>query len=288
MTRLKPEPLSSVRSLEELLAIDRAIKAEAANRYAELAEQMRGIGNETVAGIFQRLSHDELESTAPLELQARERLGHAPSPTTVRWALPETFDKDAASAMTSSRIVTPYRALSLGVRNAEQTFVLWSYLAAQTEAPDVRRAAESMARQQLEYVASLRRERRRAFHAGHLSAGQLREVPGDIDNGTAVLEKRMADMLRQLAKAANETASTRALQLAEEAESMARTPVAARAPPTSSALKSTVDHLALAEVLVERYLEAAEHPHNETAMTQAQSLAAQAINRLAWLRHFAQ
>ena len=40
----------------------------------------------------------------------------------------------------------------------------------------------------------------------------------------------------------------------------------------------------LAEWLVDRYLEAADHSQDEAALAQAQTLAARAINRLSWLR----
>ena len=44
------------------------------------------------------------------------------------------------------------------------------------------------------------------------------------------------------------------------------------------------DPVALSEMLVDRYLEAAEGLRDEKAVARAQALAGRAINRLAWLR----
>lgn len=208
MVRLKAEPPMPVRSMEELLAIGHAIKVEAAGRYAELSERMQAAGNGSVAAVFQRLSRDAHEDMLSIELQAQTSLGAAPNPRAMRWALPSILDEEAAGELASSRIVTPYRALSVAVRDAEQAFMLWSYLAAQTESTEVRHAAEARAQLELDRVASLRRDRRKAYHLEHppIGARASSDTRNDADISLAALEERMADMLQQLAQAGAQAA----------------------------------------------------------------------------------
>jgi rubrerythrin len=293
MTRLEAEPPMPVRSLEELLAIGHAIKAEAANRYAELAERMHALSNESVAAVFRRLSHDAHEDVLTFDLRARERLGKSPDPTAMRWALPKTCDEEAAGEMSSSRLLTPYRALSLAVRDAEGAFIFWSYLAAEAKGAEVRQLAEAIAQQELDHVASLRRERRKAYHTEHppIHPGASKQFQGDVETSIAALERRMAEMLRHWATEVGEPTSTRLLVLADQSSAMAETTLPAHSTGISipvAIAKSTVQPLALAELLVERYLDAAEHQPDEVAMARAQSLAARAIDRFAWLRSFQQ
>ncbi len=291
MTRFETKSLTRVGSLQELLATGRAIKAEEANRYEKLAQQIGAMDNEPVATIFRRLAHSARENIATIEQQAREQLRSPLNPAVSRLTLPQIFDEAATDEIASSRIATPYRALSLAVRTAERTFVFWSYLAAQAETSEVRRMAEAAARQELDRAALLRRERRQAYHVEHPSARALPDAQDISDAALPAHERRMADMLRLWANEASEGASASLLQFAEEASSMAEMSIAAPATPSSISIamaKVAGEPLALAELLAERYLDAAEHQQDEAAMARAQSLAALAIKRLAWLRFLKQ
>ena len=88
----------------------------------------------------------------------------ASDPARISWEGPATFDAQTISEITSSSLMTPYRALSMAVRNEERAFAFWSYVAAHAGQGELKRAAETMARQELEHVAKLRKERRRAYH----------------------------------------------------------------------------------------------------------------------------
>ena len=72
------------------------------------------------------------------------------------------------------RLLSAYRALSMAVRNEERAFAFWSYVAAHAGDADIRHAAETMAHEELGHVATLRRERRSAFHAERRHAFAVR------------------------------------------------------------------------------------------------------------------
>ena len=52
--------------------------------------------------------------------------------------------------------MTPYRVLTIAVRNEERAFAFWSYVAAHADGEEVRLAAETMAKEELEHVAAFR------------------------------------------------------------------------------------------------------------------------------------
>jgi rubrerythrin len=279
---LKQEPARAVRSLEELFAIAYAMEEEAATRYAEIAGKMRSEGNADLAAIFERLADDERGHRDSVTQWSEKERGRAPDPALVLWELPTTFDDEGAGT-TDPHLVTAYRSLSMAVRNEERAFAFWTYVAAHAGSPDIRQAAEAMAHEELEHVATLRRERRRAYHAER-SQGS----PGTVGTGdVAALERRLADQLEQLARRAGQTDANRLRGLAEEArrnaEELMRRPdvdaLALRLP-----RDAPQDATILSELLVDHYLAAAERLTDESAVARAQVLAGRAISRLAWLR----
>lgn len=279
MALLKTEPSRSVRTLEELFAIAHVMEHEAATRYAEIARRMRAEGSLALAEVFERLAAEERGHLDSVGRWSEKTKGRAPDPALVRWELPETFDDEGASAV-DPRLLSAYRALSMAVRNEERAFAFWSYVAAHAGDAEIRGAAEAMAHEELDHVATLRRERRRAFHAE-------RTAPAGSRADTAALERLLAERLERLAEAAGPAESARLRGFAEQARRDAGaptgTPLAAAGGPASpgSALD---DPVALAELLVDRYLEAAEHAADDAALALAQALAGRAIARLAWLR----
>lgn len=67
--------------------------------------------------------------------------------------------------------------------------MFWTYAAAHAPSEEIRQAAERLAREELGHVATLRRERRRAFHEmRHAEAGSVRE---DLPT----LEGRLSELL---------------------------------------------------------------------------------------------
>ncbi len=150
-----------IKSADDLLAVAVALEEEAARRYRELAGWARDRGSADLAALFTMLEAMEVEHGDTVK-------GHKPSasaqpidPDRVRWRLPARFQDGELR----SELLTPYRALSIAVRNEVRAFVYYTYVAAQAQRQDMRALAEELARGELDHAALLRRERRRAFHA---------------------------------------------------------------------------------------------------------------------------
>jgi rubrerythrin len=284
MSILRSEPPRSVESIEELFAIAHAMEHEAATRYAEMARRLRREGNPSLAAIFERLAAEERDHLASVVHWSEKERGKAPDPTLVRWKAPETFDDEGAST-TDPRLLSAYRSLSMAVRNEERAFAFWTYVAAYAKDREIRRAAETMAGEELDHVAILRRERRRAYHADRAAAPR-RENP-DAAGEMAALERHLAERLQLRAAAAQSMKAERLQKLAREAIAIAEELTRSRLPkpgslPTGANLLE--DAATIAELLVEGYLELADGLDDEADLTRMQALAGRAINRLAWLR----
>ncbi|MBM6583013.1 ferritin family protein [Microvirga sp. BT689] len=285
MSLLKSEPVDTVKSLEELFAIAAAMEQEAATRYAEIAARMRQEGDPALAEVFERLSADEQGHLDSVVHWSQKTKGQAPDPARIRWVAPETFD-DEGVATAHPRLLSAYRALSMAVRNEERAFAFWSYVAAHAKTAEVRQAAETMAHEELGHVATLRRERRQAFHAGRRHADGNPENRGR-EVGQPALERRLADLLEAVAAGAPVPERSHLGQLAGEARRLADEldgyPVALGGTIAAEAVPD--DPVALAELLTERYLEAGDTLQDEEALHQVQAMAGSAIARLAWLRN---
>lgn len=282
---LKTMPPDAVRSLDELFAIAEAMEHEAATRYTQLAERMRGEGQAQLADMFERLAADENGHEASVSNWSRSEIGRAPDQTALRWELPETFDAELAEELASSKLINAYRVLSMAVRNEERAFTLWAYIAAQAEKPEIQQAAERMAREELEHVSVLRRARRQAYHAERPT--RLRDGATSVDTLlalTVTLERRLADALGQLSgRLAGEDAA-RARELAAQTHEMAEEAAGLSPAQGDSAAPDDLDALAIAERLVETYLDIGDRSRDEAVVARAQDLAREAIARLAWLR----
>jgi rubrerythrin len=284
MPALKSEPPRPVSSIEELFAIAHAMEHEAATRYAELALRMREEGNAQLADVFDWLATEERGHVDSVVHWSERASGRVPDPTQVRWDLSQTFDDEGAGT-TAPSLLTAYRALSMAVRNEERAFAFWSYVAAHARSADIREAAETMAHEELEHVATLRRERRRAFHAQRsitTDAAEGREIVADFER----LERRLAQRLEQVAETAEPSEAGRFRQAARQARATAAQ-LAIEPLPLTGAMSTGEDPddaVALSELLVDLYLDAAERIRDEAALARAQRLAGGAIRRLAWLR----
>ncbi len=283
MTGLKKEPPESVRSLEELFAIAAAMEDEAATRYAELAVTLRSDANPELADVFERLSRDERGHLDSVVDWSVRKSGMAPDPARIRWSIPETFD-DENIGVTDPKLLSAYRALAMAVRNEERAFTFWTYVAAHAPASEIAQAAEALAREELEHVATLRRERRRAYR---LPSAARAARAGQSLRDSAELERILASLIEARAEEAGADDARRLRELA--AISTANAAIAIRPPAGSVAAAQTEavlgDPVALAELLVDLYLEAADREgEEEEKIADLHRLASGAIHRLSWLR----
>jgi rubrerythrin len=283
---LGAEPTGTLHSLDELFALANAMEQEAATRYGELAEEMRRQNKSDLAAVFTQLAAAEREHVDSVTRWSQSRLGRAPNPALVRWEGPETLGAEVAAEIRTSRLMTPYRALSIAVRNEERAFAFWSYVAAFAEDPEIKNAAEAMAREELGHVSTLRRERRRAYHserdaarAGQTNSAAAGQVISHVDAGT--LERRLALHLAGMERHLAGASANRARELSQETKAMAVQAVGLGRFPGSV---ERADAQTIAEALTDAYLEGAEETHDPERLQVLQALAERAIARLAWLR----
>jgi rubrerythrin len=285
VSALKVMP-SPVGSAEELMAMAQAVEKETARFYRELAARMRARDDERLARLFDFLAAIEDKHLVELGRRAAELLGEAPLREAAAWQMPNSFDEEEGS----SRLLTPYRALAIAVRNEDQAFAFYSYLAAEAPNEQARKIAEELAKEELAHAALLRRERRKAYHADE---SRDRPRPSDLPRSVTELlilccemERRAARYHRALAETLVRQGKTAAafVEAAADEEESARD-AAARIgrdlPDGAADIRPTVSGgLRLLEEAFDRYAEIAGRSTEESVMEEAQTLAARAVRRL--------
>lgn len=266
MTDNRDEPWA-VESMDELLALARAMEQEAITGYVALAERMRHEDRPDLAAVFEALTKEEEGHLGNVDRWI-EQADVAIPPVK---PLQEPMFDDEGAALVAPELLNSYRAFSMAVRNEERAFVFWTYVSAHAPSEEIRQAAERMAREELGHVATLRRERRRAFH--DLRRSGARRVRGEI----AALELRLSDHLEARAIVAAGKEAERFRRLAEEAQ--ARSASAVAKPFGRTSVLDTVPEGAearlvpLCELLLDCYLDLAEREKDEDARLRAQASA---------------
>jgi rubrerythrin len=281
---LKDHPKGILYSLEEMFALAHAMEQEAARKYDELATAMQEQGLSDLSAVFANLAVAEREHVDSLIRWSLSRLGKPPDPSLVRWRAPETFDAEATAEIKASRLITPYQALAMAVQNEERAFAFWSYMAASAKGFDIKSASEAMAREELGHVATLRRERRRAYHRERCQTGMHRTSSAESRVSVRILELRLAAYLDDLTHRDWSVAGNRLRELHEETLTMAEESAAIGRLPVELAER---DAQAIAEALADAYLAEVENAGDEKRVDLLQRLAMKAIARLAWLRSLA-
>lgn len=261
----------AVESMDELLALARAMEQEAISGYVALAERMRHEGRPDLAAVFEALTAEEESHLGNVDRWI------AQSDVAIPPVMPlqEPMFDDEGAALVAPELLNSYRAFSMAVRNEERAFVFWTYVSAHAPSEEIRQAAERMAREELGHVATLRRERRRAFH--DLRRAGVRPVRGEI----ASLELRLSDHLEARALRAGPRDAGRFRDLAvvaqaRSAEAVANpfgpTPVLDVVPESAEARP-----VPLCELLLDCYLDLAEREKDEDTRLRAQARAGELI-----------
>lgn len=134
---------------DEFMAQACALEAEAAERYAELAELMRAHNNEDVAELFAKMARIE----GLHRQQILDRMGRtsAPDPAAYRWETPEGPETTDHGDL--HYLMTPWHALKLAEHNERRAVEFFQRLADRTDLPaDLRAAAAAMAAEEHEHV----------------------------------------------------------------------------------------------------------------------------------------
>jgi rubrerythrin len=187
MNDLAEPPPAALKSADEMLAVAHAMEREAAARYAMLADCMRRVDQREIAELFAGLAAEEQGHVDSVERLAERTLHRGPDPSLVRAALPETFAR--ADEANAAALLSPYRTLSIAVRQEERAFSFWSYVAAQSDKSVLREMAETFARQELIHAAKLRHARRKAFHAERAARRATARDAGDRPSSAEIRTK---------------------------------------------------------------------------------------------------
>lgn len=295
MARQRPVTFSTVpevRTVEDLFAIATAMEHEAARRYAELADRLERLGETDLVALFRRLEQEENGHEDGLGAWAG-RQGITPSPTLdFQWDMPEIATEEDFAEAGGDFLATPWRVLAMAVRNEERAFAFYANVAAKTSDPAVRTYAEAMAREELNHVSLLRRERRQAWRKERRDGAATgpAELPADAD----ALDHHLSDAAR--------AASARWLTLAGAAEAAGDRTTAAlfrmltrddaggadlgvAARPSEGGVRDWLrDEARRSEATYDALMAMTEKTRDETIVTRAQAAAEAELFRLALLR----
>ena len=268
-----------VKSMPELIALAQAMEQDAVAGYVALAARMRAENRPDLAGVFDRLVAEE---EAHLENVDRWRAESGGEIAVVPVLTPQASFDDEGTGVVAPELLSSYRAFSMAVRNEERAFVFWTYVAAHAPSQDIRVAAERMAKEELGHVATLRRERRLAFHA------ERADTPRAAKSDLPTLERLLADHLGRIGAEIASARREKAILLAAGAQVRATaiatipfvaTPLLDRLPEPVSA-----QAVSLAEFLLDCYLDLAEREKQEGPRLRAQAFAGELITCLQLLR----
>jgi rubrerythrin len=125
-----------------------AMEAEAAERYAELAEQMATHHNAEVADLFVRLA--VIEGKHRDQIMARMAWTSPPDVDCLRWETPEGPETTDYGGL--HYLMRPYHALKLAEHNERRAAEFFEHFAAARVPADVRKVALEMAEEEREHV----------------------------------------------------------------------------------------------------------------------------------------
>ncbi len=140
------------RTVQEFMAYAWAMEVEAADRYAELAEQMDTHHNAEVAELFAKLSRIEGKHRDQIATQ----MGWTRPPDTAafRWETPEGPETTDYGDL--HYLMQPYHALKLAEHNEQRAAEFFEHFSATKLPADVRSAALEMAADEREHVQLIR------------------------------------------------------------------------------------------------------------------------------------
>lgn len=162
----------NIESLAEFLAHALELEVESAERYRELADNMRVHNNLDVSELFSRLAH--YGDTHAAEVQARAAGLQLPyiSPWDFKWSCPEA--PEAPCMEDAHYLMTKCQALELALHNEVRGRDFYAQVAQGSSDPQVQSAAAEMAAEEDTHVAMLRE-----WIAREACAAQ--QAPADLD-----------------------------------------------------------------------------------------------------------
>ena len=299
-----PEP----RSVEEIAAFVITLDEKAERRYSALSRELRALGSTAVADLLEELGGEHKDHAAQVAQRATGGKRPGVYPKEAESAFPRVLSEDAAADCDLLGL-TPYRAFALAVRLAQQSFQVYSFLAAAKD-EEIRDYAQRLASEQLSRAARLRVGRRRAYRAergqpkaaGYPAAPRIESL-ADLLAAALAIEDRLGERLAEAAeqdgrlsllcqatrqsaeslRIACQEAGTPGGQLAEELKTFRES-----AQPETQADRDRADAARLLLAECERafsfYNAVASAPADESVMLQAQDLSQAAVERIRQVR----
>jgi rubrerythrin len=140
------------RTVQEFMAYAWAMEVEAADRYAELAEQLDTHHNAEVAELFAKLAR--IEGRHRDQIAAQMGWTRAPDTASFRWETPEGPETTDYGDL--HYLMQPYHALKLAEHNEERAAEFFERFATARLPADVRAAALQMAADERGHVQLIR------------------------------------------------------------------------------------------------------------------------------------
>lgn len=148
-------------SVEELLAHALALETEAAEGYAELAEQMALHNNPEAAQMFRKMAAVESEHLAHMaELTKGRALPHI-APWDFKWQAPDSPEAVQPVMGGVHYLMKPYQAIELALKHERRAAAFYARIAELATSTEVRELAARLAREEQD-------------HADHLAVWQTR------------------------------------------------------------------------------------------------------------------
>ena len=141
----------SIRNTEDLLAHAIEIEREAVERYAELGERMRDLGNDMVAELFLRLAR--LERAHLQELERRAVGKKLPAIARGEYAWLEAHGPETVAHDVVLNLLTPHSALKIALEAERRALAFFESARARTTDPALAALAGEMAAEEGVHVA---------------------------------------------------------------------------------------------------------------------------------------
>jgi len=151
---MSPTDDLNINNIEEFLAHARAMEREAADQYAELAEQMEVHNNREVAELFTALSVIEGKHVDKIVKKAGSRDIPHLAPWDFKWqgdGAPES-----AAGMEAHYMMTPHHALTMALNAEQRAADFYHRVAEETDDPQVKTMSTEMAAEEVEHIAWLK------------------------------------------------------------------------------------------------------------------------------------
>ena len=151
--------MTTINTLEELLAHAHALESEAVERYEELAEQMEAHNNPELAELFQKMAAVERKHVDKVEHLAGDNTLPRLAPWEYRWQSAES--PESVPVGQSHYRLTPYQALSLMIACEERAQAFFAEVACTSPESTLRTMAAQMAQEETQHAELLRQWRNR-------------------------------------------------------------------------------------------------------------------------------